>query len=71
VPGLRKTDIVFKKCTRSVGVIDVTGPVYEFPPLDVCRTMFAKMMQQDFDWGDGPEEWTQEPPPDAPDDGGL
>jgi hypothetical protein len=35
-----------------------------FPPLAGCREVFAKLMQQDFEWG-GPEEWREVPPPDV------
>jgi hypothetical protein len=69
VPSLRKVESSFKFWNRNKKVMEeTTGSVYKFPPLSECRAAFAKMIQQDFDW-DGPEEWTEEPPPDAPDDG--
>jgi hypothetical protein len=42
-------------------MVETRSSVYEFPPLAECREAFARLMQQDFEWG-RPEEWREVPP---------
>jgi hypothetical protein len=42
---------------RYGGTREQTGYVYEFPPLRVCRSIFAKMVGQEVSWNDPEAEW--------------
>lgn len=65
VPGLRRlTHVPYAIWTKTKGLQEANGTIYEFPALEKCRQAFAAAMQQAFPWDDT-EDWTLEPPPDG------
>ncbi len=56
-PGVRKVERTY---TLRGGMMEESGPVYQFPPLAECRAAFAELLHQEVTWGE-PEEWVEDP----------